>query len=1020
MNRIDWSELKRIFAEACELGPEERSALLDQRCAGKPGLRANLDEYLRYHQELASRRAHTGATPSGEVPGARIGRYRLVERIGEGGFGTVWMAEQEEPLKRLVALKLLKPGMDSKAVLARFDVERQALALMEHPGIAHILDGGATEEGRPYFVMELVRGLPITRYCDEHGSSTAERLALFREVCLAVQHAHYKGVIHRDLKPSNVLVSEQDGKPQPKVIDFGVAKATELQMTEKTLATGLDQLIGTPDYMAPEQAAPGATDIDTRADVYALGVLLYELLTGTKPFEMRALFVHGLEQVLRTIREVEPERPSLRLATLGERRADVALQRGTTPERLQAALATDLDWLVMRALEKDRAQRYPTAQDFADDVTHYLRHEPLSAGPPSAIYKLRKFVRRNRISVAAAAAVGLALVVGSAIAWRGFYVAEERRVLAEQKTREADQQRELAEQRGAEAVEQRAEALRHAESERAQREIAVAKEGEALHELARSEFFVQLLFDMLGSADPHSARHADWKVSEMLEQFENELAPRLAGEPEVGGAAYLVLAHAWLGIGDHQRAKASLERAQPQLAAHPRADTTLANLELQAQYLHALQDWPGALEFQRQALEQREALGQPEGQFEVVSGRIYLSDLLRHTGAPTEAEELLRKVLAGLETREPRDPELEFQAVSGLAAILAVERPEEAEQLLRSAMESLPEDSLGRPRRAATLASIVASQGRFAEAEELLRAAEPQLRLRLGEQHPELGPLLNSLGNAQLRQGKTADSELSYRKALEVARVHSPPGSSQLVRSLSGLATARIFQGKAEEALPQLHEALEIRRASPSDEDPDLASCVSNLAGALLSLSRFEEALPYSVEEVDLYRAQLPASREALDRGLLVNAEILRELKLLDESEAATRERMALYPVPGEDPPAMRGQALVGLGETLIAQQRWSEAETCLRDALQLLEPLVKPGHWALETARSLLGAALVGEGRSSEGETLLRSAARRIQPQVMRKPKKRAALERLLQYLEASGQVDDAAACRAELDKLP
>jgi serine/threonine protein kinase/tetratricopeptide (TPR) repeat protein len=397
-----------IFSAAVAIDEaNQQLAYLRQACGGDAALLARMEALLRIHASKNSfiERAADSLQLTIEVPGAIEGpgtvidRYKLLEKIGEGGMAVVYMAEQQYPIRRRVALKVIKLGMDTKNVIARFEVERQALALMDHPNIAQVFDGGATETGRPYFVMELVRGVSITDYCDQNRLNTRDRLELFVQVCNAVQHAHQKGIIHRDIKPSNVMVTLHDGKPVPKVIDFGIAKATNQRLTEQTLFTRYSQMIGTPEYMSPEQAEMSGLDIDTRTDIYSLGVLLYELLTGVTPFASDTLRDAGYAEMQRIIRETDPLKPSTRIRTLGETLGDVAQSRQSSPELLPKLVKGDLDWIVMKTLEKDRTHRYETAHDLAEDIERHLRHEPILAGSPGTVYRVNKFLRRHRTKV---------------------------------------------------------------------------------------------------------------------------------------------------------------------------------------------------------------------------------------------------------------------------------------------------------------------------------------------------------------------------------------------------------------------------------------------------------------------------------------------------------------------------------------------------------------------------------------------------------------------------------------------
>ena len=422
---------EEIFNEALAIeAADQRAAYLQQACGGDTARLRRMEALLRVHasensflEQAASSLQLTLDSPVVEEPGTTIGRYKLLEKIGEGGMAVVYMAEQLHPIRRRVALKIIKLGMDTKQVVARFEVERQALALMDHPNIAHVFDGGATETGRPYFVMELVRGVSITEYCDKNRLSTRERLELFVQVCNAVQHAHQKGIIHRDIKPSNVMVTLHDGKPVPKVIDFGIAKAINQRLTEQTLFTRYSQMIGTPEYMSPEQAEMSGLDIDTRTDIYSLGVLLYELLTGATPFAGETLRSAGYSEMQRIIRETDPLKPSTKIRTLGQTLPEVAESRRTSPDMLRKLVKGDLDWIVMKTLEKDRTHRYETAHSLAEDIERHLRHEPITAGSPSTLYRVHKFLRRHRARLAtwSAAAVVVAGLLFAAITYAHFH-----------------------------------------------------------------------------------------------------------------------------------------------------------------------------------------------------------------------------------------------------------------------------------------------------------------------------------------------------------------------------------------------------------------------------------------------------------------------------------------------------------------------------------------------------------------------------------------------------------------------
>jgi len=519
--------VETLFHLALEKPPGERAALLDETCQADADLRGQVERLIAEHDRqesfiLDTPVAGIDATvdhPISERPGTVIGPYKLLQQIGEGGMGVVFMAEQTEPIQRTVALKIIKPGMDTRQVIARFEAERQAVAMMDHPNIAKVLDAGTTDTGRPYFVMELVKGVPITRYCDEKHLPLRARLELFVEVCQAVQHAHQKGIIHRDIKPTNVLVAEYDHHATPKVIDFGVAKATAQKLTERTMFTEFGQVLGTLEYMSPEQSKFNQLDIDTRSDIYSLGVLLYELLAGSTPFEGKRLHAAAFDEMLRIIREEEPPKPSTRLSSI-DTLPSVAANRHTEPARLSKDVRGELDWIVMKALEKDRNRRYETASGFAADIERHLHDEPVEAGPPSATYRFRKFARRNKGPVAAIAGIVLSLALGLLLTTIGFMQASRERA------------------------------------------VARSNESNARNEAVKATAISDLLREMLDSANPDiAARGSDYTVRQMLDAFSAHLGDQLKDQPEAEAAIRASIGNAYWRIGLNPDAEPHLKRA---------------------------------------------------------------------------------------------------------------------------------------------------------------------------------------------------------------------------------------------------------------------------------------------------------------------------------------------------------------------------------------------------------------------------------------------------------------------------
>jgi serine/threonine protein kinase/tetratricopeptide (TPR) repeat protein len=668
-------QVDEVFDEALRraAGPD-RAHYLDEACGGDLELRRRVERLLRAVAEAGSFLEAPAQDPSptvdeplvAERPGAVIGPYKLIEPIGEGGMGTVWMAQQTEPVKRLVALKLIKAGMDSKQVIARFEAERQALALMDHPNIAKVLDGGTTEAnahgqpsvgmglpsvgvGRPYFVMDLVKGVPITRYCDEHHLTPRQRLELFIPVCQAVQHAHQKGIIHRDLKPSNVLVALYDGKPVPKVIDFGVAKATGQSLTDKTLATGFGTIVGTLEYMSPEQAEINQLDIDTRSDIYSLGVLLYELLTGSPPFTRKELEKTGMLEMLRVIREKEPSKPSTKLST-AEGLPTLAANRGTEPAKLTRLVRGELDWIVMKCLEKDRDFRYETALDLANDIQRYLHDQPVLACPPRLSYVVRKFVQRNRGLVAAVAAVLLVVLGGSAATTMAYLQADAAK-------RAEMTQRIEAEEAGAEAR-------------------------------ATLDF---LTYDLLALDPDAEAGSPNVTILESLDAAAPKIDRRLARQPRVEAAVRHVIGATYRFHGQPEKAWPHLERAVGlrRSVLGPDHPATLASSHHLANVLHRLGKLPEAEALCATVLESRRKQW-PTGHEDIASSLALSGLILTDKGLPNEAEPLLREALDIFRTALPEGHWRTANVRSLLGGCLSAQGAyQEAERLLVDGYEGL-------------------------------------------------------------------------------------------------------------------------------------------------------------------------------------------------------------------------------------------------------------------------------------------------------------------------------------------
>jgi non-specific serine/threonine protein kinase/serine/threonine-protein kinase len=742
----------------------------------------------------------TEASPQETTKGQRVGPYRLLQKLGEGGMGEVWEAEQTEPVRRKVALKLIKWGMDTKAVVARFEAERQALAMMNHPNVAKVSDAGATEQGRPYFAMELVKGESITKYCYRQRLTTKERLELFMQVCEGVQHAHQKGIIHRDLKPSNVLVLIEGDKPVPKIIDFGVAKATEQRLTERTVFTELGQLIGTPEYMSPEQAEMTVQDIDTRTDVYSLGVMLYQLLVGALPFDPKELRQAGFDEIRRRIREEEPSRPSTRFSSLGAESTGSAKARRTDPASLVRQLRGDLDWITMNALEKDRTRRYGSTSELAADIERHLTSQPVLAGPPSVLYRARKFVRRHGFGVGVTAVL-LALLVGF-------------------------------------AVRERIQSTR------------VAREAETARQV--SDFLVRL-FEV---SDPSEARGNSVTAREILDRGATEIEETLSDRPELQARLMGTMGNVYRNLGLYPEAEELLEQAlegrervldrNHRETLESRAD--LAGLYVkQGRYDEAEAPSLAVLTVRRQTL----GAEHPD----TLTALNDLALVYELQGRYDEAEPLF---LESLETRRrvlgENDPAT-LNAMDNLANLyLNQGRYDEAQPIFVETLDTR-EAVLGgdHPRTLESMGALCLlyiEQGRLDDALPLCHRTLESRRRILGVDHPDTLVAMNDVAYLYMDQGRYDEAEPLYREALDTFRRTLGEDHPYTLTAMNNLAVLYKTQGRYAEAEPLFREDLRISRRVMGEDHPDTLISMGNLGELYFHMGRLAEAEPLLTEAV--------------------------------------------------------------------------------------------------------------------------------------------------------------------------
>jgi eukaryotic-like serine/threonine-protein kinase len=813
MTVAHWDRVKELLHQAMQLAPEQRPRFLDEACSSDGALRDEVESLLSADDGIRSSFLQSppladelGADSDqfGQVATLAAGqifaqRFQLVRRLGEGGMGQVWLAEQTSPVRRQVALKLIKAGMYDEALVQRFQSERQSLAIMDHPAIAKVFDAGTTPQGQPYFVMEYVPGLPITEYCDQKKLKIRDRLELFVQACEGVQHAHQKAIIHRDLKPANILVVEVDGKPVPRIIDFGLAKATTPQVAGESIFTQMGHFVGTPGYMSPEQADPTLQDIDTRTDVYSLGVVLYVLLTGLQPFETTRRQKQPLDELLRKLREEEPPRPSTKVSTDRDSSAATAEARGIEPRQLVSLLRGDLDWITMKALEKDRARRYGAPSELAADIRRHLNHEPVEARPASAGYRLRKYARRHRVAVGVVA--GLVLLVA---AFSVLQALQLRRI-----TRERDR---------------------------------------ATRERDRATRITDFMTGMFKVSDPGEARGSSITAREILDKASNDMQKGLAKDPEVQAQMTQVMASTYTNLGLYPRAYELAKRALDARLSllGPDDPKTLESMAQLGWILNRQGKYVEAEKLERQALDgERRILG-PEDPL-TIETMANLAFMVQGPGDFSQGEKLARETIGVATRRLGPDSAPVLRSMGTLGTALWNQgRYAEAEQELRQLVDV--ERRVAGPdhpdtlKAMSNLALAIQSQGRLAEGEQLYREVLAAQQRVLGPDHPFTVLTMFNLAGALFNEGRHADAEKLCRQVLTIQLRVLGPENPYTLMTKSNLADALFEDGNVHEAEKLRRETLETMARTLGPEHPSTLETQANLARTLIREGRYAEA----------------------------------------------------------------------------------------------------------------------------------------------------------------------------------
>lgn len=873
------SSLDTIFADAIAIEqPDARANYLDVACGPDLALRGQVEklvsDYFRAGDFLEEATDVWGNTPqtNSDAIGQHVGNYCLVEQIGEGGMGIVFVAEQREPVRRRVALKVIKPGMDTRQVIARFEIERQILAILEHPNIARVLDGGTTDQGRPYFVMELVKGIPITAYCQQAKISLTERLKLFATVCQAVQHAHQKGIIHRDIKPSNVMVTMLDGQAMVKVIDFGIAKIVQLGLGESAAQTGFSQLVGTPMYMSPEQAALSAVDVDTRSDVYSLGVLLYELLTGTTPFDNDTLAKSGWDEMQRMIREVDPPKPSQRLSTLSAAAGSTITAAGEIDLRqAQRQLRGELDWIVFKAIDKDRARRYQSPAELAADIDRYLAREPVLASPPSKWYRLSKYARRHTAALGSTAVVVASLLVGTGISvWQ---------------TLEAEKARELAEQR----------------LDREQK--ARAEKAEALAIATAVSDFIK--FDLLGLANPENQRAAglppdpDIKLRTVVDRAAERIDKQFAGQPRVEASLRATLGQVFESLGETKKAYAQFERACDLFRESGREDHKLLySMMALGQLRLNLGDFAGSRKTLEDVFDRATQLLGSDHRVTLETAR-HLKTAYELHGDFAKAESLATKSYEiSLRTYGPDDDwTLAAKAELGSVYLRQGDYAKAlpfCDEVVAAWRRKKGEQSHPTLNATSTLASVHFALGNYAKAKDLYARCVEVSRRLLGADHYHTIDDMHNLANAYTVLQDFSNAERLYLEVLEKRRRVLGREHPDTLRTITGLFGLYDIIGVPEKAEPLLREVLEIRERTQPGQWRTFETR-SMLGGTLLAQGKLDEAEPLLLSGYEGFQRQrhlIPANRKNRLPDAIERVVKLYEAKKDTEQAAQWREKL--------------------------------------------------------------------------------------------------------------------------------